>query len=120
MGFIDAEDRDAVQGTLQRALTGQGDYEAEYRTTFPDGSMHWVGARGRGIVDEAGQPERMLGVGMDITSNKLAEDALRKSEKLAAAGRLAATMAHEINKPLEAVTNLLYIRRVNDKRDDNA
>jgi signal transduction histidine kinase len=38
-----------------------------------------------------------------------AEDALRKSEKLAVAGRLAASMAHEINNPLEAVVNLLYL-----------
>ncbi len=120
LGFIDAEDCDRVQLALQEAMAGKGDYETEYRTTFPDGSMHWVGARGRVIVDEAGQPERMLGVGMDITSNKLAEDALRKSEKLAAAGRLAATIAHEINNPLEAVTNLLYILRLNDHWDDNA
>ena len=119
LGFIDAEDRDRVQLALTEAMAGKGDYETEYRTTFPDGSTHWVGARGRVMVDEAGQPERMLGVGMDITSNKLAEDALRKSEKLAAAGRLAATIAHEINNPLEAVTNLLYILRGNDKWDDN-
>ncbi len=62
----------------------------------------------------------MLGVGIDITSNKLAEDALRKSEKLAAAGRLAATIAHEINNPLEAVTNLLYLLRLNDQWDEQA
>jgi PAS domain S-box-containing protein len=120
MGFIDVEDRDAVHRTLQQALAGKGEYETEYRTTFPDGSVHWIGARGRAIFDETGQPERMLGVGMDITSNKLAEEALRRSEKLAAAGRLAATIAHEINNPLEAVTNLLYIVRLNDKWDDNA
>ena len=120
MAFIDPEDRDAVQHTLQQALAGKGEYETEYRTTFPDGSVHWIGARGRVIFDEAGQPERVLGVGMDITNNKLAEDALRKSEKLAAAGRLAATIAHEINNPLEAVTNLLYILRVNDKWDDKS
>jgi len=120
MGFIHAEDRDAVQRTLQEALAGKGDYEAEYRTTFPDGSIHWIGARGRAVFDEAGRPERMLGVAMDITNNKLAEDALRKSEKLAAAGRLAATIAHEINNPLEAVTNLLYLLRLNDKWDDSA
>ncbi len=47
----------------------------------------------------------------DITQQKLAEEALRKSEKLALAGRLAATIAHEINNPLEAVTNLLYLLR---------
>ncbi|HEV7675021.1 MAG TPA: ATP-binding protein [Candidatus Angelobacter sp.] len=120
MAFIEAEDRDAVQQTLQQALAGKGEYDTQYRTTFPDGSVHWIGARGRTIFDEAGQPERMLGVGMDITSNKLAEDSLRKSEKLAAAGRLAATIAHEINNPLEAVTNLLYLLRLNDTWNDEA
>jgi signal transduction histidine kinase len=40
---------------------------------------------------------------------KLAEDALRQSDKLAAVGRLASSIAHEINNPLEAVTNLLYL-----------
>ncbi|HXO37911.1 MAG TPA: ATP-binding protein [Candidatus Acidoferrum sp.] len=120
MAFIEAEDRDAVQQTLQQALAGKGEYDTQYRTTFPDGSVHWIGARGRTIFDEAGQPERMLGVGMDITGNKLAEDSLRKSEKLAAAGRLAATIAHEINNPLEAVTNLLYLLRMNDTWDDKA
>ncbi|PYV52910.1 MAG: hypothetical protein DMG91_18305 [Acidobacteria bacterium] len=47
----------------------------------------------------------------DITAQKRAEDALRRNEKLATAGRLAATIAHEINNPLEAVGNLLYLAR---------
>jgi signal transduction histidine kinase len=42
---------------------------------------------------------------------RLAEEALRKSEKLAVAGRLAASIAHEINNPLESVTNLLFLMR---------
>ena len=45
----------------------------------------------------------------DIEDRKRAEHALRESEKLAETGRLAATIAHEINNPLEAVTNLLYL-----------
>lgn len=45
----------------------------------------------------------------EITERKRAEHALRQSEKLAAAGRLAASISHEINNPLEAVTNLLYL-----------
>jgi PAS domain S-box-containing protein len=45
----------------------------------------------------------------DITMQKLAERALMQSEKLASVGRLASSIAHEINNPLEAVTNLLYI-----------
>ena len=48
---------------------------------------------------------------MDISERKAAELALLKQEKLASAGRLAATIAHEINNPLEAVTNLLYLAR---------
>jgi signal transduction histidine kinase len=48
---------------------------------------------------------------VDTTEQKRAEEALRRTEKLAAAGRLAASIAHEINNPLEAITNLLYLVR---------
>jgi PAS domain S-box-containing protein len=66
-------------------------------------AVRWVGA----IVVEA-------------TERKRAEEALRKTEKLAAAGRLAASIAHEINNPLEAVTNLLYLLRHQSSLDEQA
>ena len=47
----------------------------------------------------------------DITRPRLAEEALRRNEKLAAVGQLASSIAHEINNPLEAVINLLYLIR---------
>jgi PAS domain S-box-containing protein len=46
---------------------------------------------------------------IDVTQRKQSEDALRKAEQLAVTGRFAATVAHEINNPLEAVTNLIYL-----------
>ena len=58
---------------------------------------------------------KVLGVtvyGVDVTDRKLTESALMQSEKLAAVGRLASSIAHEINNPLEAVTNLLYLARM--------
>lgn len=51
----------------------------------------------------------------DLSIQQRSEEAVRRSEKLATAGRLAASIAHEINNPLEAVLNLLYLAR-NDPR----
>jgi PAS domain S-box-containing protein len=51
----------------------------------------------------------VLVLGVDVTERKRTEAALLQSEKLAAVGRLSASIAHEINNPLEAVTNLLYL-----------
>jgi PAS domain S-box-containing protein len=48
---------------------------------------------------------------LDASDRKRSEEALRKAEKLAVTGRLAASIAHEINNPLEAITNLLYLLR---------
>ncbi|WP_169315290.1 ATP-binding protein [Terriglobus roseus] len=56
----------------------------------------------------------------EITDRLAAEETLRKTEKLAAAGRLAASVSHEINNPLEAVTNLLYILRHHEPMDEQA
>lgn len=53
----------------------------------------------------------------DISTEVRAEDALRKSEKLAAVGRLASTISHEINNPLESVTNLLYLIKGEARED---
>ena len=54
----------------------------------------------------------------EMTQNMQAEQALRQSEKLAVAGRLAASITHEINNPLEAVTNLLYLIETSDSLED--
>jgi PAS domain S-box-containing protein len=53
-------------------------------------------------------------IARDVTQTKLAEEAVRNSERLAVAGRMAATIAHEINNPLEAVTNILYLLSRNE------
>ncbi|HEY0308238.1 MAG TPA: ATP-binding protein [Acidobacteriaceae bacterium] len=57
---------------------------------------------------------------IETTQRRQSEDAMRKTEKLAAAGRLAASIAHEINNPLEAVTNLLYLLKTQPSLDAEA
>ncbi|HET9838002.1 MAG TPA: PAS domain S-box protein [Candidatus Angelobacter sp.] len=63
------------------------------------------------VTDANGNVVGAAKIARNITENKKIERALRITEKLAAAGRLAATVAHEINNPLEAVTNLVYLAK---------
>ncbi len=64
--------------------------------------------------------DAILQVGRDMTASMRAEDALRESEKLAAMGRVAGIIAHEINNPLEAITNLFYLLRNHPSLSDDA
>jgi signal transduction histidine kinase len=64
------------------------------------------------LREEDGSISGIIVLGVDITDSKRAQKALIQNEKLAAVGRLAASIAHEINNPLGAVTNLLYLARV--------
>jgi len=63
------------------------------------------------IYDDEGRLVGVVLVFRDATAERKAQELLRKTEKLAAAARLAATVAHEINNPLEAVSNLIYLAR---------
>jgi len=106
------EDVASLRGRIRDVLKNpKQEYYAEFRVVGPNGEIRWLCSHGRVLVDNRGKPERMIGVTTDITQRRLEEEALRRSEKLAATGRLAASIAHEINNPLEAVTNLLYPMR---------
>ncbi|MDZ7956931.1 MAG: PAS domain-containing protein [Aulosira sp. DedQUE10] len=78
---IHPDDRAYMQESVQQALANHSDYEAEYRNIWPDGSVHWILARGVGIYDADGQPTRMIGVTLDLTARKQAEEALQESEQ---------------------------------------
>ena len=94
---------------LERIRRGEhiNHYEAVRRRK--DGRLLDVSLTISPIVDAHGRIVGASKVARDISERKLAEAALIKSEKLAAAGRLAATLAHEINNPLQAITNLVNI-----------
>jgi PAS domain S-box-containing protein len=61
------------------------------------------------VYSPDGSIQAISAASLEITQQKKAENALLQSEKLAAVGRLASSISHEINNPLEAVTNLLYL-----------
>jgi signal transduction histidine kinase len=116
---IEPLDREAVHRAVARAISTGAEFEVQYRLLAGEGGPRWMEARGQ-VIASSGTPIRMSGIAMDITARKLSEEALRTSEKLAATGRLAATIAHEVNNPLAAVTNLLYLLRVYPQLDETA
>jgi PAS domain S-box-containing protein len=110
--IVASEDRLRTAESLARSLDQGGLRSAEYRIVSPEGIQTWVSASGvPTFASGSSEITGMVGTVQDITSRKTQESALRQSEKLAATGRLAATIAHEINNPLEAVTNLIYLSR---------
>jgi signal transduction histidine kinase len=70
------------------------------------------------VCDADGSISAISAASLEITAQKRAELALIQSEKIAAVGRLASSISHEINNPLEAVTNLLYLLRSEDLSPD--
>ncbi|HXE07213.1 MAG TPA: PAS domain-containing protein [Acidobacteriaceae bacterium] len=107
--LIHPDDAARVRTAVERTHTTGAEYRQQYRVRLRDGSERWVESQGRCQRDSQGHPRRVVGVMADITGRKRAEEAMLRAEKLAVAGRLAASIAHEINNPLEAIANLLYL-----------
>jgi PAS domain S-box-containing protein len=105
------EDQPIARAAWQAAVSSGGIYEVEARLRAADGSYRWHLVRGTPMRSSEGIIQRWFGTCTDIEDQKRAQEALIRSEKLAAVGRLASAIAHEINNPLEAVTNALYLAR---------
>ncbi len=109
LDLVHPEDLAFTWEIWSRAVETGEPYLNEFRIRRKDGMYRYFLARAVAIKNDGGEVDRWIGSATDIHDQKLAEDALRRSEKLATAGRLAASIAHEINNPLEAVTNSLYL-----------
>ena len=106
MDLVLEEDRLKVDEILQNSFATDTPFQIQFRSRMPSGEVRWFESRGRPSLR---QKNLWRGVTLDVTERKTAETALVRSEKLAAIGRLSATIAHEMNNPLEAVTNLLFL-----------
>ncbi len=81
LAMVHPVDRDVIQAQLRESVEKTHIWDREFRVLWPDGSVHWLLAKGTVYVDESGQPIGMAGVSVDITERKEAEAALRESEE---------------------------------------
>jgi two-component system, sporulation sensor kinase E len=108
---VHPDDIHRVEGDVRRAVETLTAVDTDYRIRRADGELRWTLLQANVHSDEHGKPTTMRGFCGDITRRKLAEAALLESERLAITGRLSSAIAHEINNPLEAAFNLLYLAR---------
>jgi PAS domain S-box-containing protein len=79
--YLHPKDRGRILEAVKEAMECKKPYAAEFRTLWPDGTVHWVAAKGKFYYSPEGEPERMLGMTVDITERKVVEEALRESEE---------------------------------------
>ncbi len=75
------DDRERVSKALADAMQNQQPYMAEFRVIRSDGTVRWVTDRGKFYYAANGRPQRGLGIGVDVTERKQADNAIRESEE---------------------------------------
>jgi PAS domain S-box-containing protein len=116
---VHPEDRAARNEAIKRALETRGEVASEYRLLLPDGTLRWIESRGRCVDAGKSKGIQLLGVSLDVTTQKQAEakawkqqEELAHLSRVALMGEMAGALAHELNQPLTGiVTNASAARR---------
>jgi PAS domain S-box-containing protein len=124
---VHREDREGTWDRIQRGISERTDFELDYRTVHPDGTIKYVHALGHPVFNAAGDVVEFVGTSIDMTERRRAEEArldaqnnLAHANRVTAMGQLAASIAHEVNQPIAAtVTNARAALRWLDRRPPN-
>jgi PAS domain S-box-containing protein len=79
--YVHADDREQVSQAVGDAKRNHGLYEGEFRVVWPDGTLRWVTAKGEFQYSSKGEPERMLGMAVDITERRQLQTELQESQE---------------------------------------
>jgi PAS domain S-box-containing protein len=108
---VHPEDFSEVSEAWAKSLRTAEPFDCEHRIDPPSRESLWVRSRAFPRRDGKGRVVKWYGTTENIDQRKKTEMAMRQTEKLAVVGRLASSISHEINNPLESVVNLLYLAR---------
>ncbi len=101
--LIHPDDRPAIEASIGVAMRTGTYQDVEHRVVWPDGSIHWVLAKGAIFRGPDGAPRKIIGGVVDITERKQLEEQLRQAQKMEAVGQLTAGIAHNFNNLLMAI-----------------
>ena len=107
-----------MEELLPKRFSGQLAKGLELQLVKKDGSIIDVSLNDNHICDNSGRIIAIRSVYRDITAKRKLEAQLVEAEKLASSGRVVASVAHEINNPLEGITNYLQLLLENMSEDD--
>ena len=107
--IVHPEDRERIRQHLEEARGSEQVYALDYRIMDKSGNERWIGHACQAVYTDNGVHIGRRASNRDITESKKAEKALLQAERLAAMGRLIASLAHEINNPLQAISNSLEL-----------
>ncbi|HLW54770.1 MAG TPA: ATP-binding protein [Candidatus Angelobacter sp.] len=108
---VHPEDFAEVSGAWAKSLRTGVPFDMEHRIDPPSGQSLWVRSLAFPRRDANGRVIKWYGTTENIDQRKKTEIVMLRTEKLAAVGRLASSIAHEINNPLESIFNLVYLAR---------
>lgn len=107
---VHPEDREKVDGSIEKARSGSDGFGIEYRLLRPDGGIRSLVAHGRYLRNDRGQITELIGVAADVTSQinagrelRLQREEITRLNRFATVGEMAASLAHELNQPLAAI-----------------
>jgi PAS domain S-box-containing protein len=115
--LIHPEDRDALSGQVQTALTQGNPFEQIYRIRTAGGQEKWVFEQGRGVYGESGELLFLEGFITDVTDRKRMETQLLHAQKMEAIGTLAGGIAHDFNNLLMGIAGYASLLKLDMDRD---